>query len=141
MVNYHPFGRWLHGWLYRSEVFGLLREGTWTQGGCWALAEALHQCSPKDWQVATVWAGGVAQHCVAATSLAGGTAYADGDGLAWWPELVTKLAILEGLPAKALEVRLGGPPVDSGIPGPEVAPALAEVLWAAISSREADRPA
>jgi len=36
-----PFSRRLKRFLRRAEVFGLLPDGSWTQGGCWILGEGL----------------------------------------------------------------------------------------------------
>lgn len=90
----------LHRFLHRPDVFALLPEGSWTQGGCLTLAAALRDWIPGSavWTVATSRQHDKPMHLFAYW----GEFCLDGDGVSTRQEMIEKMKRLEGLRSPVL---------------------------------------
>lgn len=102
IVNHHYFGRALRTFLNSNDVFRLLPEGSWIEGGCLTLALTLKKWIPNSHLIAVTGSRGgapaVQQHFV----LLWQNVYLDGDGLAKADELLERMRILEDVTSPCL---------------------------------------
>ena len=114
IVRLDPFGHALHRVLNQVTTYRLLPEGSWTEGGCWCLGQALKLWLGDKVALEALFfaeTGKRPQHVVARV----GDSYLDGDGVMWVEELRFKCCMIDAYPEFTLRPVDDSDFKDSGI--------------------------
>lgn len=102
IINHTAFGRALRTFLNSDDVFRLLPEGSWTEGGCLTLALTLKKWAPNSHLVAVTGSRGGAPASQQHFALHWEGVYLDGDGIARADELLQKMRDIEHVMSPSL---------------------------------------